>query len=297
MKKVFFFLALAGTTFVTSCNSDDDNGTTTPVAPVATSIVLTSDVETVEVGGAFTFTVTDDLAADVTSTSTFLVNNVAIESNVFTSTEAGTFTVKAQNGTLESAPVTVTVTAPAIVEADNSIVVDGVNYVTDKSILYYLGTEGNINYWAVNAYNQVGTGAAATYPNDVFIYITSAQVSTTTLELPTITTYTKGVETAVNNIFDVELILNSEDYALFTDVNTVNFNLTAITATSTVQNWSFNYASTLNDGTVISGDFEGDFGFSDETATGKLAVGKNAKIVKTTKAEALAKGKSIVGKK
>ena len=146
MKKVFFFLALAGTTFVTSCNSDDDNGTTTPVAPVATSIVLTSDVETVEVGGAFTFTVTDDLAADVTSTSTFLVNNVAIESNVFTSTEAGTFTVKAQNGTLESAPVTVTVTAPAIVEADNSIVVDGVNYVTDKSILYYLGTEGNINY-------------------------------------------------------------------------------------------------------------------------------------------------------
>ena len=297
MKKIFLFLAVAGTTFLTSCNSDDDNGTTPGnETPVATSIVLSSNLQTVEVGGAFTFTVTDNLGVNVTSASTVLVNNVAIEGNVFTPTEAGTFAVKAQNGTFESAVVTVTVTAPDTVEADNSIVVDGVNYVTDKSILYYLGTEGNINYWAVNAYNQVGSGTTATYPNDVYLYITSAQASATTLDLPTIGSYAKGVETAVNNVFDVELILNSEDYAVFGDVNTINFNLTATTATATAQNWAFNYTSTLTDGTVISGDFEGDFGFSDETA-GRSAKGKDAKIVKITKAQALAKAKSIVGKK
>lgn len=284
MKKVFFFLALAGTTFVTSCNSDDDNGTVTPVypdTPAATSIVLTSSASTVEVGGSFTFTVTDDLNANVTSTSQFFVDGAttALASNVFTPTAAGTYSVVAKTGTLTSAAVSVAVTA-ATVTPNNSVVVNNVSYVTDEALLYYLGTtEGNLNVWAVNPYDEVGSGETATYPNDLYFYITSPQVGTTNLDIPTVGSYAKGVVTVANNLFDLELIIDDQDFAVFEDVNTINFAITAIAASEAAQTISFNYNSTLTDGTSLSGAFSGDWGFNDASGSRPAAAGKSAKKV------------------
>lgn len=244
MKKVFFFLAVAGTTFVTSCNSDDDNGTTTPVAPVATSIVLTSDFETVEVGGAFTFTVTDDLAADVTSTSTFLVNNVAIESNVFTSTEAGTFTVKAQNGSLESAPVTVTVTSAPVtlnkviygtqaVDVSNSILVFWGGYNEDEN-----ATTATHGLWSLIVMDTDDTETATTFVDVEFINpltnggveLLSAsnaifnQIYEATLAGTPITMTTQGSGTATIEDFP-EAINVQHAFAVNTTVNSLPFNI------------------------------------------------------------------------
>ena len=110
MKKIFLFLAVAGSAFMTSCSDDDSSTETTPVA---TSIALTSDVQTADLGSNFTMTVMNNLGVNVTSTSTFYVDDAAIASNVFTPTEAGTYVLHATNGTLVSGDVTITVTTPA----------------------------------------------------------------------------------------------------------------------------------------------------------------------------------------
>jgi hypothetical protein len=139
MKKIFLFLAVAGTAFFTSCGSDDNGGSTTPVA---TSIALTSDVATVQVGGAFTFTVTNNLAANVTSSSQFFVDGstTALASNVFTPTAAGTYSVVAKNGTLTSPALSLTVTAAGPVAGDDSIFINGTNNaITNSALVFYGG--------------------------------------------------------------------------------------------------------------------------------------------------------------
>lgn len=134
MKKLFLFLAMAGTAFFTSC-SDDDQPTPTP-EPVATAIVLTANVTTIDLGEAVTLTVMNDLAQNVTSTSTFTANNTAISGATFTPTAAGTFTLKATNGTLVSNNVVITVNPVAEL---NSIFVNNTNNTVTNSATVFWG--------------------------------------------------------------------------------------------------------------------------------------------------------------
>ena len=259
MKKVFFFLALAGTTFVTSCNSDDDNGTTTPVdpgTPVATSIVLTSDVPTVEVGGSFTFTVTDNLNADVTATSTLLVNNVEIVDNVFTPTEAGSYDVKAQNGTLESAVVTVTVTAvPEVPVAVNKVVYGSQSVDVTNSYLVFWGgynedetvTDATHGLWSLVVIDSNDPNTASTFvdvefinpivdgqldflnaSNAIFNQIYEATLAGTEITIATQGSGTGTVEDfpeAINapHAFAVSTTLNSTPFTINFDANWLGF--------------------------------------------------------------------------
>lgn len=275
MKKVFLFLAIASSSIFVSCSDDE----TTPPAPVATAIVLTSDATTIDLGASVTLTVTSDLNEVVTSTSSFFANDIAISGATFTPTTAGTYVLHATNGTLVSNEVTVTVNTVA----NNSIVLENVAYTTDKSIIYYLGTTAEgLNYFVANPYNEVGD--PATYPNDVYILFTSAQTSTTVLDTPTIGAYNLGNETTVNSIYDLNIFIDdTELLADATGATDAVMNMTAFVATDTAQTWAFNYQITLTDNTVIYGEYHGDWDFAD------LSGGKSSKSVKTNKVTSVSK--------
>ena len=275
MKKIFLFLAVASTTMFVSCSSDDDNNTDPNAAK---SIVLASNVATVEVGQSVTFTVTDNNALAVTANSTILANDVAVTNATFTPTTVGTFTIKAthkntNNVVLESNTLTITVTALA----SNSVIVAGTSYTTDKSILYYLGTTAaSINVFVANAYNEVGTGQAATYPNDTYIYFTSAQVGTT-LTLPSVGAYAFGTQEQSSKVIDANLIVNTTEI-LATEITTnASMNLTAISGTAASQSWTYTYSVLMANNTTVKGEFHGDWAFSNQAA--KAQAKTNAKTI------------------
>lgn len=148
MKKIFLFLAVASMTAFTSCSSDDDSnggGTTDPNA--ATGIVLASNVQNITLGESVTFTVTDNKANIVTTTSKILANNVEISGATFTPDAVGTFTIKAtykntNDVTLESNVVTITVVAPVV--AAGKFTYEGVDYALDNMGFAVHGSGSNI---------------------------------------------------------------------------------------------------------------------------------------------------------
>lgn len=300
MKKIFLFLAVASTAVFTSCSSDDnsDNG---GGAVAATSIVLASNVTAIEVGQSATFVVTDNLNNVVTGNSTFTANDVALTSPTFTATTAGTFTVKAtyknsKNVVLTSNPVTITVTAPAV--ASNSIVVGGVNYPTNSdSMLYYLGTTSNdINVFVANPYQEVGTGEAATYPNDVYVYFTSAQVDTQFIDLPTAGSYTFGTNANAMKVIDANLIVG-DDEILATEVTTnASMNLTAIVGTADTTTWAFTYSVLLANNTTAVGEYHGNWNFAN-ASQGKAAKTSAKLINKVSNAQINANLKALLASK
>jgi len=282
MKKLFLFLAMASTTMFVSCGSDDSDST-----PAATSITLAASSTTVTLGQTVNLTVTDNLGANVTTTSTFFNGSTAITA-AFTPTAPGTYTLTAKNGTLTSAAITVTVAV-----AQNTVVANGASAVADKSILYYLGsTEAGINVFVANAYNEVGE----TYPNDIYVYLTVAQdTASEFLTIPTVGDYTFGDVTAGMKVFDANVIINSQEI-LETEITTdASLNLSSIVATETAQNWAFTYAIKLANNSYVYGSFSGDFGFSDESAR-PAARGSQLKVVKVSNEELLSSFKAVVAK-
>ncbi|WP_435134067.1 hypothetical protein [Formosa sp. A9] len=162
MKKFFLLCSLfVGTsTLILSCSSSDDGSTEEPIIeePVATSITLSADVTTIDMGDSITLTVMNDLDENVTATSTYYVNESEI-SQVFTPNQAGSYTIHATNDGLTSNTVTVEVNA---VQEDNAIFFEAVNYEVKNSILAYFGpvdalddgAEANTHgLWAVVAGN------------------------------------------------------------------------------------------------------------------------------------------------
>ena len=87
--------------------------TVTVTVPQPTSLTLAASEDTVATNGSVTFTVSDDLGNDVTSSSEIKVNNAVIASNPYTFTTAGSYTVQATYQSLTSNQLTVTVQAPS----------------------------------------------------------------------------------------------------------------------------------------------------------------------------------------
>ena len=147
MKKILLFLAVASTTMFVSCSDDDkksDGG-----EPAATSIVLAANVATIEVGQSVTLTVTDNDANVVTSSSTFLANDVEISGATFSPTAAGTFAIKAtykntDDVVLTSNTVTVTVTEPVVVpDPQGKYTYNGTDYTVDNMIFQVNGSSAS----------------------------------------------------------------------------------------------------------------------------------------------------------
>lgn len=301
MKKLFLFLAMASTTMFVSCGSDDSDST--PVVPPvegATAITVTASATAVEVGMPVTFTVKNNLtpAVDVTSSSTFTANGVAFNGPTFTPTAAnvGTVTIVAKNGTLPTASVVITVTAAPVV-ANNSVVVANVPFTTNLSILYYLGTTAdNINVFVANSYNQVGTGETATYPNDVYMYFTSAQISETTLDIPAVGVYDFGTDAEAMKTIDANIIV-ADDEILETGVATnATLNISAFTASQAASNWTYTYTATLANGSVVNGHYSGDWGFVNQS-TARSGRGNSKVVTKVSNAQIKANLKAVMAKK
>ena len=275
MKKLFLFLAVASTTIFTSCSTDDANN-----GPTATSIVLTADVTEVIIGETVTFTVTNNLNAVVTSTTNFTANDAAISGAVWTPTTPGTFQVKAMNGQLVSNVITVIVSDLAV--ANNSFVIDNVNYETPNALFQYLGIaqlpdNSYVIGWAYNPYLEVDTAGTFTYPTDLYIYTIYAITPTGTdpatgdptftITSPTAGTFNYDAAfTTPSTIFDVQFDINSTSYlptvaaerALL--IEGVTLNITQLDLDSAVTNLASNYTITLTDGTVVNGEYSGETG-------------------------------------
>jgi hypothetical protein len=282
MKKIFLFLAIASTTMFVSCSDDDS------AAAAATSITLTASSTTVTLGQSVNLTVADNLGADVTATSTFF-NGTASITAAFTPTAPGTYTLTAKNGTLTSAAVVVTVNV-----AQNTIFANGTSYVTNKSIMSYLGStpEGN-NVFIANTYNEVGD--PATYPNDVYVLFTASQeAGSTTLTLPSLRSYAFGLPTAANVSVDAQVLVNSAEILAPEVTTDITWTLTAISATATAQSWAYNYGIKLANGSYVYGSYSGDFGFDNQAAKGSKSA--DMKVVTVTPAELQANLKAVLAK-
>ena len=294
MKKIFLFLAVASTTMFVSCSKDDDSKSTDPDA--ATSIILAANVTSVEVGQPIKFTVTDNNAKVVTTSSTMTANNVEFSGDTFTSEVAGTFVIKATHKNtnevvLTSNEVTVTVTAPVVGPTANSILINGTNHPINTSILIFWG-----GYDANNPDNPT------TATHGIFSYV---MTDDTTGEVIYDTT-------TANNYLDAEMIvaLNAEGQvsfptptnATYLDFYEVIVNGAEVVATSQGTGTmtigalpeainmphTFTMATTYNNGSVLAADFNGNWlGFLDGTAE-KPAVSKAKKSLSSkvfTKAE------------
>src|SRR5690606_38580226 len=95
------FLLFVSMLFV-ACSSDDSK-------EGISSISITAEQSTIEFGQSLTFTVKGDNGQDVTSESTILVNDDAIEGNTFQPPVVGTYSVKAQYGDLTSETISIEV--------------------------------------------------------------------------------------------------------------------------------------------------------------------------------------------
>lgn len=291
MKKIFLFLAVAGT-FFTSCSSDDDSNDGTPVTPGATAITLTSNVATVVLGGSFTFTVTDNLGTNVTTTSQYFVNDVAIASNVYTPTATGTYSVKAVNGTLTSPVVTVTVTAASVT---NKIVYNGQNYDINNSALVFWGgaapgggETATHAFWSVLVFvgDNIANADPATSANYLDFEILTPLSAEGTVVLPA------GNSAIFNDVY--ELHLNGAEITLNTvESGSVNFTSTLSNASTSA---TYALQSVFNTTSGISLGYNGTFGIYDGTggrpAAKPAATFSSAKLI--SKKELAAKKASYI---
>ncbi|WP_053992447.1 hypothetical protein [Mangrovimonas sp. TPBH4] len=281
MKKLLLLCSLfVGTSALVSCSSSDDDSSGGG-DPVATSINLTADVTTIELGSSVTLSVMNDLNEDVTSASTYFASGTALTSNVFTPTAGGEYTIHATNGELVSNTITVTVELP-LVEASDSFVIDGTQeFTTSIGAFAFAGiAEGGITYMYFNAYEAVD----GEYPNDLYIGVayqaadpsgtdeeTGEPVYTLADVTPPTGSYTwygadwDGV--TVPAAYEAYIIAGNEDVVGFEDdqaiIESVEFTLDAISwATETEEGvLEATYTITLTDGTVIEGEYSGASGF------------------------------------
>jgi hypothetical protein len=258
MKKVFLFLAIASTSIFVSCDDDE----TTPPAPVATAIVLTSDVATIDLGASVTLTVMNDLAANVTSTSSFFANDIAISSSTFTPTVAGTYVLHATNGTLVSNDLTVTVTEPA----PGKFTYNGTDYELNNMFFLVHGEGTNVllvnfapegqpedlrTVWSATTYD--GAEADIETADNYYVYYFSIPVlvdgTNYTVQLPG-----EAPATALDVYSEINLTEVDLDGVTEGTVNFTTFELSTTVASTSDNESSFGNGTT----TLISHEFNGD---------------------------------------
>lgn len=294
MKKLFLFLAVASTTMFVSCSDDDkksDGG-----EPAATSIVLAANVATIEVGQSVTLTVTDNNAKVVTSSSTFLANDVEISGATFSPTAAGTFAIKAtyknsKDVVLTSNTVTVTVTPAVVVpEAQGKYTFNGTDYAIDN--MYYIVDVNASNQVKVFEYDNNGVTVLCSRWIGVAFNGARADVATAThyyeytFYVPVVVDG-EGNPTALNYpgeaVAFADSVYAEEDLTPFAldavDGGTATFTsfVTAENAATTTENST---SFTTGGAVTISHSFDGTLAGTDTNPTGIGAVNLDAKAAR-----------------
>lgn len=298
MKKIFLFLAVASTSMFVSCSDDEDTNN----GPAVTSITLAGSASEVMAGDPVTFTVTDNNGTVVTSNATITANNTAITGGVFSTEEAGTYTIKAtytnsSNVVLESNELTVVVLPTSA--NPNSILVNGMNYSVNTSVLVFFG-----------GYAEDPNATTATH--GLWSYI---MTDDTTGDVIFDTT-------TANNYIDVEMIVPIVDgsapfptpaNASFLDIYEVHAAGTEVTITSQEGGsmvltefpdainmpHAFSATANYNAGSFLAANFNGNWlGFVDATAPRPAAAAKGVQSFSVknvmTKAEVLAKKAAFI---
>lgn len=177
------FLLFVSMLFV-ACSSDDSK-------EGISSISITAEQSTIEFGQSLTFTVKGDNGQDVTSESTILVNDDAIEGNTFQPPVVGTYSVKAQYGDLTSETIsievvkgegtttTITISAQSNVVAINDdfifTVVDNTGKdITDESTIYVDDTALTDNIFTTTTAGSIE--AYAVYDKDGETYTSETKI-------------------------------------------------------------------------------------------------------------------------
>ncbi|MFD2891687.1 hypothetical protein ACFS5J_06635 [Flavobacterium chuncheonense] len=293
MKKIFLFLAVAGSAFMTSCSDDDSSSTPTP-DPVATAITLSANATTLELGaGSFTLSVANDLGANVTATSTYYVNDAAIASNVFTPSAEGTYVIHATNGTLVSNDVTVTVTAATA--ALNNIIYNGSEYAVNNTAVVFWG--------GYNADPNATTATHALWSNIAFVGTQASDLGTTAhyLDIEFLTPLnsdgTVALPTTSNVIYlDIyEMKLNGADVDVTAQTAAGNLVLAANLDPANDTTIAYTLTGVMIGSNALSLDFDGTLlGVFDESNKSADAAAVFAAHNKVSRAEVTQKVKSFI---
>ena len=143
LSKLFYFFII---TVLFSCSSPSSDVIVDPTDPTGpTSISLTSDKSTLEVGETVTFTVIDNEDENVTSQSAILINGSSISGSTFMPLEAGTYEATSTYESLVSYKVYVTATEPVtltsvILSTSSNAVFIGASVTFSATAVYSNGT-------------------------------------------------------------------------------------------------------------------------------------------------------------
>ncbi|MQP51919.1 MULTISPECIES: Omp28-related outer membrane protein [unclassified Flavobacterium] len=118
MKKILLAFALLTTLFNTSCSSDNDSGENNSSSEPISSITVTSNSSSVDVGTSVILSTVGNNNASVSSTSTFYVNGTQISGRSYTTSVIGTLDIYATH--VNSAGVTLT--SPTIQVTVNEVI-------------------------------------------------------------------------------------------------------------------------------------------------------------------------------
>lgn len=288
MKKLFCFVALAATAFLSSCNNDDNsntnNGNTTPPPPAeenpVTSIVLSSDITTIEAGdGSVTFNVADQGGNNVTTQCTIIVNNAALQGNIFTPTNGGTYTIKATYQELTSNTITITVTQ----EPDNAFTINNNEPVTtNNSNLIYTGTEGSINVWALIVRDGVPGNNIDDEPENygLIVFSTIQPEGQQELAYPTPAGTIFNGGQFPGTLYAQFKTGGTTGTEIYSDETTTMLNIDLMEINTTASTWKFYYGLQSQNGTIVNGYFNGNYSFIDDSGSELDRKNRNTKVVR-----------------
>lgn len=163
----FFFLVATAAFF--SCGSEDsseDDGNGGNQNQIS-SISLTANLSTIELGNSVTFTVTSNLNTDLTSEAAIQVNGAAISGNSFTPESSGSYEVKATYETFNSDVLTITAT-PVIVSIDIEVNSETVN-IGDTIDYSVIGTDSEDNTHDLTESSKVFLNDTESFTRNTFI--------------------------------------------------------------------------------------------------------------------------------
>jgi thiol-disulfide isomerase/thioredoxin len=190
LRMLFFFIFIAA---LFSCSSPSEE---TPIIdPVSgpTSISITSDKSTLEVGETVTFTVTDNEDENVTSLSTIQIDGTSISGSTFVPIEAGNYEATSSYESLVSYKIYFTASAPITLTSVN---------ITASSNAIFLG--GSVSFTAKAIYSdgtiQDKTSESVFYLDDVLISgneYTGSQAGTITAKAVFDSTSSSDISVAV----------------------------------------------------------------------------------------------------
>jgi len=162
-KNILQYLFVVAALFMYSCSSDSDD----PADPAPgggsgiTSITVAASATSVELGGSITFTVTGNDGSNLTSNSSILVNNSAIQGTQFTPTATGSYQITAKYQALTSSAISVEVTPPIILSLRVESAAPSIK-IGDTAQFTVLGTDA-----AGNEHNITGSATLSVNGNQI----------------------------------------------------------------------------------------------------------------------------------